>query len=790
MAKAIHGFLTLFIFLGLIASRASAAFHVCDPVRFSQLGLDMSVFRYCDKSLPYHVRAKDLIDSMTLPEKAVQLGNKAYGVPRLGLPPYEWWSEALHGVSSTGPGTWFNSTVPGATSFPTVILSTASFNESLWKTIGQAVSTEARAMHNLGMAGLTFWSPNVNVVRDPRWGRILETPGEDPFVVGRYAANYVRGLQDVEGQETTADLNSRPLKVSSCCKHYAAYDVDNWETVARWTFDARVREQDMVETFLRPFEMCIKEGDVSSVMCSYNSVNGIPTCADPKLLKQTVRDDWDLHGYIVSDCDSIEVMHHDRSWLNGVEEDQVSQAMRAGLDLDCGVYYPNFVESSVLKGKMRSSDIDKALKNNYVVLMRLGYFDGMPAYDSLGTNDVCTADHIALAADAARQGIVLLKNDNNNALPLDPTKYKSIALIGPHANASSVMIGNYAGTPCKIISPLTAFSGMATVDYQMGCADVACKDDTLIAAAEDAARKAEATVIVVGIDGSIETEGTDRTDLLLPGFQTQMINQVATAATGPVTLVIISAGGVDISFAQQNPSINAIIWAGYPGEQGGTAISDVVFGNYNPGGRLPLTWYKADYADKIPMTSMQLRPDDKLGYPGRTYKFFNGSTVYPFGYGLSYTQFKYTLLSSSKPSLQINLERLQHCHDLDYKPGVFFPPCCFVAVKDMKCDQVVEFEVQVSNVGAVDGAHVVMVYSVPPSAIVGAPAKQVVAFKRVFVGAGKSEKVKFSLDACKSLAVVDKSALIVLPTGEHTIEIGSGDGNLISFPLHVDLQKN
>ncbi|KAK1274791.1 putative beta-D-xylosidase 5 [Acorus gramineus] len=720
MAKAIHGFLTLFIFLGFVASLASAAFHVCDPVRFTQLGLDMSVFRYCDKSLPYHVRAKDLIDSMTLQEKAIQLGNKAYGVPRLGLPPYEWWSEALHGVSSTGPGTWFNSTVPGATSFPTVILSTASFNESLWKTIGQAVSTEARAMHNLGMAGLTFWSPNVNVVRDPRWGRILETPGEDPFVVGRYAANYVRGLQDVEGQETTADLNSRPLKVSSCCKHYAAYDVDNWETVARWTFDARVREQDMVETFLRPFEMCIKEGDVSSVMCSYNSVNGIPTCADPKLLKQTVRDDWDLHGYIVSDCDSIEVMHHDRNWLNGVEEDQVSQAMRAGLDLDCGVYYPNFVESSVLKGKMRSSDIDKALKNNYVVLMRLGYFDGMPAYDSLGTNDVCTADHIALAADAARQGIVLLKNDNN-ALPLDPTKYKSIALIGPHANASSVMIGNYAGTPCKIISPLTAFSGMASVDYQMGCADVACKEDTLIAAAEDAARKAEATVIVVGIDGSVETEGTDRTDLLLPGFQTQMINQVATAATGPVTLVIISAGGVDISFAQQNPSINAIIWAGYPGEQGGTAISDVVFGKHNPGGRLPLTWYKADYADKIPMTSMQLRPDDKL---------------------------------------------------------------------DMKCDQVVEFEVQVSNVGAVDGAHVVMVYSVPPSAIVGAPAKQVVAFKRVFVGAGKSEKVKFSLDACKSLAVVDKSALIVLPTGEHTIEIGSGDGNLISFPLHVDLQKN
>ncbi|XP_058077571.1 probable beta-D-xylosidase 5 [Magnolia sinica] len=214
--------------------------YVCDPQRYFDLGLNVSSFSFCDTSLPFDVRAKDLVDSMTVEEKVVQLGNTAVGVPRLGLPKYEWWSEALHGVSNVGPGTKFTDEVPGATSFPTPILTTASFNETLWRTIGESVSTEARAMHNLGAAGLTFWSPTMNVVRDPRWGRTLETPGEDPFVVGRYSVNYVRGLQDVKGHENPTDLKSRPLKVSACCKHYAAYDVDNWLGADRFHFDAKV----------------------------------------------------------------------------------------------------------------------------------------------------------------------------------------------------------------------------------------------------------------------------------------------------------------------------------------------------------------------------------------------------------------------------------------------------------------------------------------------------------------------------------------------------------------------
>ncbi|KAG0469715.1 hypothetical protein HPP92_016415 [Vanilla planifolia] len=417
---------------------------VCDAARFASLGLDVKDMVYCDRSLSYADRVADLIGRMTLDEKIAQLGDQALGAPRIGLPKYNWWSEILHGVSWVGHGTYFGDIVPGATSFPTVILSAASFNQSMWKKIGQVASTEARAMYNLGHAGLTFWSPNINVVRDPRWGRVLETPGEDPLTVGLYAKNFVRGLQDVEGQELSSDPNSRPLKVSSCCKHYAAYDLDSWKGVNRYSFDARVTEQDMAETFLRPFEMCIKEGDASSIMCSYNRVNGIPVCADARLLVETVRGEWGLHGYIVSDCDSLEVMADGSHWLNDDKEDTVAQALNAGLDLDCGIYYPNYTGSAVKKGMIRESSINNALTNLYTVLMRLGFFDGSDEFKSLGLKDICSKENVDFAAEAARQGIVLLKNENNT-LPLSSSPSKTFAIVGPHANATTVMIGNYEG---------------------------------------------------------------------------------------------------------------------------------------------------------------------------------------------------------------------------------------------------------------------------------------------------------------------------------------------------------
>nr|GME11200.1 probable beta-D-xylosidase 5 [Ipomoea batatas] len=687
--------------------------HVYHPSRFEQLGLNMKDFAFCDSSLSFSVRVKDLVDRMTLLEKAQQLGDNAYGVARIGLPSYEWWSEALHGVSFIGnndrKGSYFDEVVPGATSFPMVITTAATFNQSLWKTIGQVVSTEARAMHNLGNAGLTFWSPNINVVRDPRWGRILETPGEDPFVVGTYSVNFVRGLQDIEGTENVTDLNSRPLKVAACCKHYAAYDLDHWQGVDRLHFDARVTEQDMMETFLKPFEiMCVKEGDASS------------------------------------------------------------------LDLDCGNYYTKFAANAVESGKVRESEIDKALKYLYTTLMRLGFFDGSPKFDSLGHDDICSDDHIELAAQAARQGIVLLKNDNNT-LPLDSANVKTLAVVGPHANATKAMIGNYEG-----------FTGYTRVYYEMGCANVHCKNESLIFPAVRAAKKADATVVVVGLDLSVEAEDRDRVDLLLPGYQTQLVNQVAADSKGPVILVVMSGGGVDISFAKNNPKIQAILWAGYPGEEGGRAIADIVFGNYNPGGKLPLTWHEASYTDTLPMTSMPLRAVETLGYPGRTYKFFNGKTVYPFGHGLSYTVFNYHLTAPQR-QLNVKLNKFQHCRDVNYTAGSHFSPCPAVLIDDLDCNEAhkVEFEVEVENAGERDGSEVVMVYWVPPPQVAAPPQKQVIAFEKVFVAAGEKEKVKFVVDGCKSLGFVDYKGYNLLTSGAHTVMVGDGK---LSFIVNVEFQ--
>ncbi|KAL5995141.1 hypothetical protein ACLOJK_025199 [Asimina triloba] len=758
--------------------------HVCDPARYAELGLDISALAFCNNSLPFPARARDLIVRMTLEEKVAQIGNAAKGVARLGIPPYNWWSEILHGVSTVGGGSHFSDEVPGATSFPTPILTTASFNETLWKTIGEVVSTEARAMHNLGLAGLTFWSPTMNIARDPRWGRVMETPGEDPFVVGTYATAFVRGLQDVKGKES-GDLNSRPLKVSACCKHYTAYDIDEWLGVQRWSYNSKVTEQDMVETFNRPFEMCVKEGDVSSVMCSYNRIDGIPSCADARLLSGTIRGEWNLHGYIVSDCDSIEVIHHGHKWLHDTPEEAVRQVLRAGMDLDCGVYYQNYTVSSVLEGLSRESDVDKALTNLYIVLMRLGYFDGSPEYASLGKADVCSEEHKELAAEAAREGIVLLKN-TGNALPLSQQNITTLAVVGPHANATDAMQANYAGPPCRFIRPIDGLAEFAEVNFQRGCADVACHGDDYIFHAMRAAQESDATVVFVGLDLSIEQEGKDRVDLLLPGYQSQLINQVAQVSKGPVIVVVFSAGPVDISFAKTNAKVSAILWAGYPGEEGGRAVADVIFGKYNPGGRLPVTWYPNDYINQLPMTSMKFRPDDALGYPGRTYKFYNGSTVYPFGYGLSYTNFCIRLVSAVR-TIKTELGPLQHCQQMQYEPGAYIPPCHAVKVDDLQCQDTIDFEVEVENAGDMDGSHVLLVYSIPPQGYVGAPSKQVVDFLRVFVEAGCSATVSFSVNACKALSMVTESAYVVLPWGTHTISVGDGE-EAVTFPIHVNYE--
>ncbi|KAB2628511.1 beta-xylosidase/alpha-L-arabinofuranosidase 1-like [Pyrus ussuriensis x Pyrus communis] len=717
----------------------------------------LSSFAFCDTSLGVDARVADLVKRLTLPEKIGFLVNNAGSVSRLGIPKYEWWSEALHGVSYVGPGTKFSSLVPGATSFPQVILTAASFNTSLFEAIGRVVSTEARAMYNVGLAGLTFWSPNINIFRDPRWGRGQETPGEDPVLSSKYGSGYVRGLQQ------TDDGDKNKLKVAACCKHYTAYDVDNWKGVDRYHFNAVVTKQDLDDTFQPPFKSCVIDGNVASVMCSYNQVNGIPTCADPDLLAGVIRGEWKLNGYIVTDCDSIDVYYKQQHYTKTPEE-AAAKAILAGLDLNCGSFLGQYTPGAVQAGLVKEADIDRAISNNFATLMRLGFFDGDPSdkpYGKLGPKDVCTSENQELARETARQGIVLLKN-SPGSLPLSPTAIQSLAVIGPNANVQKTMIGNYEGTPCKYTTILQGLSASVTTNYVPGCANVACgtaqvDDATKIAASADA------TILVMGADQSIERESLDRIDLLLPGQQTLLVTEVAKAAKGPVILVIMSGGGFDITFAKNDTKITSILWVGYPGEAGGAAVADVVFGQYNPSGRLPMTWYPQSYVDKVPMTNMNMRPDPSNGYPGRTYRFYTGETVYSFGDGLGYSAFNHKLVRAPK-LVSIPLEEGHVCHSSS---------CKSLDVVEERCENLAfDIHLGVKNMGRMSGSHTVMLFSSPP-AVHKSPQKHLLGFEKVFVSAKREALVKFNVDVCKHLSVVDELGNRKVALGEHVLHVGS-----------------
>ncbi|KAF6156969.1 hypothetical protein GIB67_039730 [Kingdonia uniflora] len=729
-------------------------------------------FLFCHTNLPIPQRANDFIGRLTLQEKIRLLVNNAIDVPRLGVKGYEWWSEALHGVSNVGPGTKYGpgTNFLGATMFPQVITTAASFNSSLWEQIGRVVSDEARAMYNGGSAGLTFWSPNVNIFRDPRWGRGQETPGEDPVVAGKYAASYVRGLQGTDDNR---------LKVAACCKHYTAYDLDNWNGVDRFHFNAKVSKQDLADTFDVPFKTCVTEGNVASVMCSYNQVNGVPTCADPALLRGTIRGDWKLNGYIVSDCDSVGV-YYDNQHYTTTPEEAAADAIKAGLDLDCGPFLALHTEAAIQQRLLSETDVNNALVNTVTVQMRLGMFDGEPSrqpYGNLGQRDVCSLSNNQLALEAARQGIVLLKN-SGPSLPLSTLRHRLIAVIGPNSDVTDTMIGNYAGIACGYTTPVQGIARYTRTIHEPGCTTVDCTSNRLFSAAENAARQADATILVMGLDQSIEAEFRDRTGLLLPGRQQELITRVAMASRGPTILVLMSGGPVDVTFAKNHPLIAGIIWAGYPGQNGGTAIADILFGQTNPSGKLPMTWYPQAYLASAPMTRMDMRADPANGYPGRTYRFYTGPVVYPYGHGISYTQF---------------------VHSIAHAPSVIAVPLdgrhrgnSTITGKDIRvtharCDQIsVDVHVDVKNTGSRDGTHTLLVFSTPPKDH-WAPHKQLVAFEKVHIPAGSQQRVRVPIHVCKFLSAVDKNGIRRIPIGKHTLHFGDHITHSISLQFQASL---
>ncbi|MBA0765125.1 hypothetical protein Gotri_014375 [Gossypium trilobum] len=666
-------------------------------------------YPFCKTTLPITQRVQDLVSRLTL---------------------------ALHGVAYSlrvTQGIRFNGTIQSATSFPQVILTAASFD---------AVGIEARAIYNAGQAmGMTFWAPNINIYRDPRWGRGQETPGEDPLVSGKYAVSFVRGIQ---GDSFEGGKLGQHLQASACCKHFTAYDLDNWKGVKRFVFNAKVSLQDLADTYQPPFQSCIQQGKASGIMCAYNRVNGVPNCADYNLLSKTARGQWGFNGYITSDCDAVAIIHEDQGYSK-LPEDAVADVLKAGMDVNCGTYLKKYTKSAIEKRKLPVSKIDRALHNLFSVRIRLGLFDGNPVkqpYGTIGSDKVCSQEHRNLALEAARNGIVLLKN-TDKLLPLSKTKTTSLAVIGPNANSAKTLVGNYAGPPCKPVTPLQGLqSYVKDTRFHQGCNAVNCSS-AFIAQSVKIAKGADHVVLVMGLDQTQESEDHDRVDLLLPPKQQNLISRIARVAKNPVILVLLSGGPVDISFAKNDQHIGSVLWAGYPGEAGGRALAEIIFGDHNPGGRLPVTWYPQSYVN-VPMTDMRMRPEPSSSYPGRTYRFYQGPKVFEF-------------VESSNPHRYLPVSEMgdEVCEKMKYT-----------------------VKVRVKNHGAMAGKHPMLLFVRQPKMVNGRPVRQLVAFQSVNLNAGERADVEFELRPCEHLSSAKKDGSMVIEEGSYLLSIGDKESEI------------
>ncbi|KAE9371995.1 glycoside hydrolase family 3 protein [Stipitochalara longipes BDJ] len=711
----------------------------------------------CNTSATPAARAKAIVAAMNITEKIANMVDNALGSARLGLPPYEWWSEALHGVAGS-PGVSFSSSgnFSYATSFANPILLAAAFDDELIERIGEVISTEARAFSNVGKAGLDFWTPNINPYKDPRWGRGMETPGEDPFRIQSYVKNLLLGL---EGDQ------SQPFKkVVATCKHYAAYDLENWEGVTRYAFNANVSMQDMVEYYLPPFQQCARDSRVGSVMCSYNAVNGVPTCASKYLLQTVLREHWnwtDENQYVVSDCNAIHSIMGSHNYTATLAE-AAGISFTAGTDNVCeasnqptdtaGAYNQSLVTEAVLS---------QALERQYEALVRLGYFDPAAAnpYRTISWNNVSTPNAQDLARQSAVEAIVLLKNDGT--LPLALKNGTKVAMIGIWANAQRQMQGGYSGIPPYLHSPVYAAQQLG---LQVAYANGPINDNTkTVNMTSDALAAANASDIVFyfgGIDSSIEGEAMDRYSVAWSPAQLDLISQVS--SLGKPSIVIKMGGQLDDTPLLTNKNISAILWAGYPGQDGGPAVFDILTGKYAPAGRLPVTQYPAKYTDQVPMTDMSLRPS--ATNPGRTYKFYNNS-VLPFGYGLHYTNFtaKFAASTFKAPhSERLNSPRTIEIDNLLYGCFETFPDLCHFPSDS-------SIEVEVTNTGSRTSDFVALVFASGEYGPKPYPIKELVGYKRV-KGVEKGETRSLEVDIkVGSLARVDEMGNTVLYPGNYTL---------------------
>lgn len=688
-----------------------------------------------DVTLSIEARVEALLGVLTVEEKLSQIPYRNAGIARLGIAPYVWWNEALHGLARSG----------AATVFPQAIAMAAAFSPTLVQQMGEVVAREGRARHHESVRqgdygtykGLTFWSPNINIFRDPRWGRGHETYGEDPFLTGTLGCAYVRGVQGDDRDH---------LKAGATPKHFA---VHSGPEATRLRFNAVVSEQDLRETYLPAFKMCVEAG-ASSVMGSYNAVNGVPLCANRRLLVDILRGEWGFDGAVVSDAGTAEALYKEHKRCRDYPE---AAALELASGVDCLTDWETGVAVAYQRGLISEPQLDAVLRNLLRLKFRLGLFDPpgtAPLNDTPYEVIECDA-HRALALNAARQSIVLLRN-RNCMLPLDRRVLKSIAVIGPNADLRDILVGNYNGTPTRHITPLEgilqAVGPGCRVWHARGCEHLAlrtegCAEDfDRIAEAVAVAQRAEVAVLFMGLTPRIEGEAGDafnseaagdKLKLELPGLQNLLIEKVAATGT-PVILVLISGSALATVWADEH--LPAIVQGWYPGAEGGRALAEVLFGDVNPSGRLPVTFYR---------TTADLPDFSDYAMANRTYRFFAGEPLYPFGYGLCYTRFDY--------------------RDLRVRVGA----------------EIVA-EVTVTNAGPRDGSEVVQAYVTDCAASCRTPRRQLAAFERVQLAAGESRTVTLRIHRDR-LLVTDESGRRFIEPGEFRLSVGGSQPDARSVAL-------
>jgi beta-glucosidase len=680
---------------------------------------------YLDTSCPLSERVKDLVGRLTLDEKVGLMSHPAQGVPRLDIPGYNYWSEALHGVARNGR----------ATVFPQAIGMAATWDKELIHEVATAISDEARAKYHEALRrngytdqyqGLTFWSPNVNIFRDPRWGRGQETWGEDPFFAGEMASEYVKGMQGD---------HPKYLKTAACAKHYAVHSGPEKD---RHTFNAIVTKRELYDTYLPAFRKLVVDAKVESVMGAYNRTLGEVCCASQLLLVDILRGEWGFQGHVVSDCGALADFHNHHKVTKDAAE-SAAMALQYGCDLGCDVVFYEIPEA-IERGLISEADVDRSLERTLRTRFKLGMFDppeDVP-FTSISTDVVACKEHRDLAYRAATESVVLLKNENN-ILPIKPTT-KKIFVTGPTATSMEVLLGNYYGFNNQMITLLEGLTGRIPegmgMEYHPGALLKHPREikDTW---APMMAQSADITIVCVGYSSFLEGEegesllthlNGDRDSISLPASQVEYIKELASRK---VKIVLVVTGGSPIALGEVEDLVEAIVFVWYPGMEGGNAVADVLFGDVAPTGKLPLTF---------PKSLDQLPPFDNYSMEGRTYRYMTDEPLYPFGFGLNYSTFEYADLILDRPE---------------------------IAAGDS-----LDVSVTIRNTGDRTAPEVVQFYLSDLEASTIVPLHHLIGFERVTLEPGESRMLKFTLTP-EMMSFFDDEGKLKLEPGKFRLEVGS-----------------